>query len=200
MDHAAPRGTAIACTYGMDGAFSVTVLRRRSELSAVAADCADLALHCAENSRLDQPAPRGHALRARVDRSARPRQARRADSRSALPRLYQGLPLVALSHARRSCASAGSRGAARAARLVPRGRRRRRAARIPAVLRAADRSRPAFAEVARQREQLVLATAAPTAPCTLLVARPQVERPRGEARSRSCAGPSAARRACSTAG
>ena len=153
----------------MDGAFSVTVLRQRSELSAFAADCADLALDCAERSRLDQPR-RGGTRCVLVWTGARGRGRLGALIPFSAPTVYRRLPLVAL----RSCTPLLRRGWEQAA--------------LHALLdwfhtdgegvallefRGLARGGPveaAFAEVARQREQVVLATAAPDGSVTLLVA------------------------------
>jgi len=152
----------------MDGAFSVTVLRRRSELSAVAADCADLALHCAENSRLEQPRHEGTRC-ALVWTGARGRGKLAALIPFGAPALYQGLPLVAL----RSCTPLLRLGWEQAAlhALLDWFRADGEGAAL-LEFRGLARGGPveaAFAEVARQREQLVLATAAADDACTLLV-------------------------------
>ena len=126
----------------MHGAFSVAVLRLRSELSAVAADCADLALHCAECSRLEQPRRAGTRC-VLVWTGARGRGKLGALIPFGAPAMYRDLPLVALKS------------------YTP-----------PLEFRGLARDGPveaAFAEVARQREQLVLATAAPDGSRTLLV-------------------------------
>jgi len=154
---------------GVDGAFSVAVLRQRSELAAVAADCADLALHCAERSRLDQPRREGTRC-VLVWTGARGRGKLGAMIPFGAPTLYRELPLVALRsctpllrlgweqralHALLDWFHADGEGAAL---LEFRGLAR------------GGSVEAAFAEVARQREQLVLATAAPDGCVTLLVA------------------------------
>jgi len=153
----------------MDGAFSVAVLRRRSELSAVAADCADLALHCAESSRLDQPRREGTRC-VLVWTGARGRGRLAALIPFGAPAIYQGLPLVAL----RSCAPLLRLGWEQAAlhALLDWFHADGEGAAL-LEFRGLARGGPveaAFAEVARQREQLVLATAAPEGCVTLLVA------------------------------
>jgi hypothetical protein len=153
----------------VDGAFSVAVVRQRSELSAVAADCADLALHCAEGSCLDQPRHEGTRC-VLVWTGARGRGKLGALVPFGAPAVYQGLPLVALRsytpllrlgweqralHALLDWFRADGEGAALLEfRCLARG----------------GPVEAAFAEVARQREQLVLATAAPDGSVTLLVA------------------------------
>jgi hypothetical protein len=152
----------------MDGAFSVSVLRQRSDLSAIAAECADLALHCAEPSRLDQPRHEGTRC-VLVWTGAQSRGRLGALVAFGAPAPYRGLPLVALRAGtpllrtgweRRSVEAlldwfhADGEGAAL---LEFRG-----LARDGAVYRA-------FAEVARRREQLVMAASAPHGACTLLV-------------------------------
>ena len=154
----------------MDGAFSVAVLRLRSELSAVAADCADLALHCAERSRLEQPRRAGTRC-VLVWTGARGRGKLGALIPFGAPAPYRDLPLVALR-----------------SRTPPLLRRGWEQAALHALLdwfradgegaallefRGLARGGPveaAFAEVARQREQLVLATAVADGSRTLLVA------------------------------
>src|SRR3954469_24507971 len=98
MDYGAAARPRHCCASWMDGAFSVAVLRQRSELSALAADCADLALHCAERSPLDQPRHEGTRC-VLVWTGARGRGQLGALIPFGAPVVYQGLPLVAL----RSC-------------------------------------------------------------------------------------------------
>jgi hypothetical protein len=153
----------------VDGAFSVAVLRRRSELSAVAADCADLALHCAERSRLDQPRREGTRC-VLVWTGARGRGKLGALIPFGAPAVYRGLPLVAL----RSCAPLLRLGWEQAAlhALLDWFHADGEGAAL-LEFRGLARGGPieaAFAEVARQREQLVLATAASDGSVTLLVA------------------------------
>jgi len=154
---------------GVDGAFSVSVLRRRAELSKVAAECAELALHCAEPSRLDQPRQEGTRC-VLVWTGAQGRGKLGALIPFGAPALYRGLPLVAL----RSCPPLLRRGWEQAALhallewFCADGEG-------AALLEFSGLSRggpveAAFAEVARQREQLVLATAAADGSRTLLVA------------------------------
>ena len=142
------------------GPSALTVLRRRSELSAVAGECADLALHCAERSRLDQP--RREGMRCVLVWTG-------AQGRGKLGALFPfgsacgltGLPLVAL----KSCTplvsgAAGSRPALHA--LLDWFRADGEGAAL-LEFRGLARGGPvyrAFAEVARQREQLVFATSA----------------------------------------
>jgi hypothetical protein len=151
----------------MDAALTVAVLRKRSDLAPVARECVDLALHCAEPSRLDQPRREGtrcvlvwiegHGVR----------------KLGALfpfggPAFYRGLPLLALSCGtpllrtgwERSCLHAllewfredGEGAALLEFRALARG---------GAVYRA-------FAEVARQRDQLVFGFSAADGSRTLL--------------------------------
>jgi hypothetical protein len=153
----------------VDGAFSVAVLRQRSDLSAIAADCADLALHCAEPSRLDQPRHEGTRC-VLVWTGARGRGKLGALIPFGAPAVYQRLPLVAL----RSCAPLLRRGWEQAAlhALLDWFHADGEGAAL-LEFRGLARGGPveaAFAEVARQREQLVLATAAPDGSVTLLVA------------------------------
>ena len=153
----------------MDGAFSVAVLRQRSELSAVAADCADLALHCAERSRLDQPRHEGTRC---VLVWTGPRGARRLAGLVPFgaPSFYRGLPLLALKSCAPLLRSGCEQGALHA--LLEWFRADGEGAAL-LVFRALSRHGTvyrALAEVARQREQLVLATAAADGSRTLLVA------------------------------
>ncbi|HEY7242071.1 MAG TPA: hypothetical protein VH600_23075 [Burkholderiales bacterium] len=153
----------------MDGAFSTSVLRQRSELSAFAAECADLALHSAEAARLDQPR-KGGTRCVLVWTGAQGRGRLGALIPFGAPALYLGLPLVAL----RSCAPLLRLGWEQAALhalldwfhadgegaglLEFRG------------LASGGPVEAAFAEVARRREQLVLATTAADGSRTLLIA------------------------------
>jgi hypothetical protein len=153
----------------VDGAFSIAVVRRRSELSAVGADCADLALHCVERSRLDQPRRKGTRC-VLVWTGARGRGKLGALIPFGAPAVYQGLPLVAL----KSCTPLLRRGWEQAAlhALLEWFHSDGEGATL-LEFRGLARGGPveaAFAEVARQREQLVLATAAPDGSVTLLVA------------------------------
>ena len=130
---------------------------------------ADLALHSAERSRLDQPRREGTRC-VLVWTGARGRGKLGALFPFGAPALYQGLPLVAL----RSCAPLLRRGWEQAAlhALLDWFRADGEGAAL-LEFRGLARGGPveaAFAEVARQREQLVLATAAPDGSITLLVA------------------------------
>lgn len=153
---------------GMDGAFSVSVLRKRSDLSAVAGECADLARNCLELSALDRPRHEGTRCVLVWIESAGARKLGGLFPFGA-PALYRGLPLVAL----RCCTPLLRKGWAQAtlnalldwfradgegAALLEFGR----LARGGPVYRA-------FLEVARRRDQLVLATRGVEGKCTLLV-------------------------------
>jgi hypothetical protein len=153
----------------VDGAFSVSVLRQRSELSTVAAECADLALDCAERSRMDQPRRTGTRC-VLVWTGARGRGKLAALVPFGAPALYRGLPLVAL----RSCAPLLRRGWEEAAlhALLDWFHADGEGAAL-LEFRGLKQGGPverAFAEVARQREQLVFATATAHGSRTLLVA------------------------------
>ncbi|MFL6563744.1 MAG: hypothetical protein ACJ8G5_02345 [Burkholderiales bacterium] len=169
MDYGAAVRHRHCCASGVDGAFSVAVLRQRSELSALAADCADLALHCAESSRLDPPRQEGTRC-VLVWTGARGRGRLGALVPFGAPVLYQGLPLVAL----RSCTPLLRLGWEQAAlhALLDWFHADGEGAAL-LEFRGLARGGPveaAFAEVARRREQLVLAAAAPDNRVTLLVA------------------------------
>ena len=146
----------------------MVVLRHRSELSAVATDCADLALHCAERSRLDQPRREGTRC-VLVWTGARGRGKLGALIPFGAPAMYRHLPLVAL----RSCTPLLRRGWEQAAlhALLDWFRADGEGAAL-LEFRGLARGGPveaAFAEVARQREQLVLAATAADGSRTLLV-------------------------------
>lgn len=147
----------------------VEVLRRRSELSAAALQCADLALNCVEPSRLGRYRFQdARCVVVWVGEPAAPLLG--AVFPFGAPAPFHGLPLVALkspppllrrgwTHA---CVEAlfdwFRRDGEGAALLEIRGVRR------------AGGVYQAFAEVARRREQLVLCAAAPEkTSCTLLV-------------------------------
>lgn len=152
----------------MHGALTVSVLRKRSELSAVAADCVDLALHCAEPSRLDQPRARGmRCVLVWIDRHGS--RMLGALFPFGTPSFYRGLPLLALS----SCTPLLRRGWERACvhALFEWFRQDGEGAAL-LELRALALGGPvyrAFAEVARRREQLVLSRTAGDGSHTLLV-------------------------------
>ena len=152
----------------MDPACNITVLRQRSDLAAFAGECADLALHCAERSRLDQPRREGTRC-VLVWTGARGARRLGALVPFGAPSLYRGLPLVVL----KSCAPLLRAGCEQASvhTLLDWFRADGEGAAL-LVFRALSRGGPvyrAFAEVARQREQLILAAAAPDGSRTLLV-------------------------------
>ena len=152
----------------MDPAGNVTVLRKRSELAAFAIDCADLALHCAERSQLDQPRCEGTRC-VLVWTGARDGRRLGALIPFAAPAFYRGLPLLAL----KSCTPLLRAGCEQATlhALLEWFRSDGEGAAL-LVFRSLRRGGPvyrAFAEVARQREQLVLAATAPDGSRTLLV-------------------------------
>ena len=149
----------------MDGRLTVAVLRKRSELSPFAAACTDLALHCVETSSLAQYRFEGTRCVLVWDGAERlaglfPFGA---------PALYRDLPLVALksptpllrvgrAHAALNALLDWFREDGEGAALLE--------------FRAIRRNGPvyrALAEVAREREQLVLATSAPDGTRTLIV-------------------------------
>jgi hypothetical protein len=152
----------------VDSAGNVTVLHKRSELAAFALECADLALNCAERSRLDQPRSQGTRC---VLLWTGARGARRLGGLVPFdaPSFYRGLPLLAL----RSCAPLLRSGCEQPAlhALLEWFRADGEGAAL-LVFRSLKRGGPvyrAFAEVARQREQLVLAATAADGSRTLLV-------------------------------
>jgi hypothetical protein len=149
----------------VDGELTVSVLRKRSDLSPFAAACADLALHCVETSSLAQYRFEGTRCVLVWDR---------AGSLAGLfpfgaPALYRDLPLVAL----RSPTPLLRRGRAHAAlnALLDWFREDGEGAAL-LEFRGIRREGPvyrALAEVAREREQLVLATRDPDGSRTLIV-------------------------------
>jgi hypothetical protein len=152
----------------VDSAFTVVALRKRSELAAVAGECVDLALHCAEPSRLDQPRREGtrcvlvwkHLHGARKLGALFPFGG---------PSLYRGLPLVVL----RCCTPLLRKGWEQACvnALLEWFRDDGEGAALLSF-RALACGGPvyrAFAEVAQQREQLVLAGTAADGSRTLLI-------------------------------
>jgi hypothetical protein len=152
----------------VDPAGNVTVLRKRSELGAFALECADLALHCAERSHIEQA--RREGMRCVLLWTGAP-GARRLGGLVPFgaPAFYRGLPLLAL----RSCAPLLRAGCERAAlhALLEWFRADGEGAAL-LVFRSLKRGGPvyrAFAEVAREREQLVLAATAADGSRTLLV-------------------------------
>ena len=134
----------------------------------MAGECTDLALHCAEPSRLDQPRHAGtRCVLVWIDVHG----ARKLGALFAFgaPSLYRGLPLIAL----RSCTPLLRIGWEQASvhALFEWFRQDGEGAALLAF-RALACGGPvyrAFAEVARQREQLVLAATAPDGSRTLLV-------------------------------
>ena len=152
----------------MDPASDVTVLRNRGELAAFAVECADLALHCAERSRLDQARREGTRC---VLLWKGPRGARRLAGLVpfAAPSFYRGLPLLALKSCAPLLRSGCEQGALHA--LLEWFRADGEGAAL-LVFRALSRNGAvyrALAEVARQRGQLVLAATAADGSRTLLV-------------------------------
>jgi len=153
----------------MEAAFDVTVLRKRSDLAAFARECADLALHCAERSPFHQP--RHEGTRCVLVWTGRHGERRLSGLVPfGAPAFYRGLPLLALKSSapllRADCEQAALHALLEWFRSDGEG-----AALL--VFRELKRGGPvyrAFAEVARQREQLVLATPAPDGSRTLLVA------------------------------
>lgn len=153
----------------MDSASEVTVLRKRSDLAALAVECADLALHCAERPRLDQPRHQGMRC-VLVWTGGRGERRLSGLVPFGAPAFYRGLPLLAL----KSCAPLLRAGCEQASlhALLEWFRSDGEGAAL-LVFRALKRGGPvyrAFAEVARQREQLVLTAAGPDGSRTLLVA------------------------------
>jgi hypothetical protein len=148
---------------------NITVLRKRGELAAFALECADLALHCAERAQLDRPRSKG--TRCVLVWTADALGGRRLGALVpfAAPAFYRGLPLLAL----KSCAPllrAGCEHAALHALLEWfRSDGEGAALLVFGSLRRCGPVYRAFAEVARQREQLVLAATAADGSRTLLV-------------------------------
>lgn len=153
---------------GMDSAVSISVLRKRSELGALAGACVDLALHCAEPTRLAQSRYEGTRC-VLVWIGEQPGRRLGALFPFGAPALYRGLPLLAMS----SCAPlvrAGCEEACLHALLDWFRRDGEGAAWLE--FRALLRGRPvyrALAEVARRRGQVVFARDAADGSCTLLV-------------------------------
>jgi hypothetical protein len=143
----------------------VTVVRKRSDLSPIVAACAELALHCVETSSLAQYRYEGTRCVLVWD------CARRLDGLFPFgaPGLYRDLPLVAL----RSPTPLLRAGRAHAAlnALLDWFREDGEGAAL-LEFRAIRCDGPvyrAFADVAREREQLVLARSAPDGSRTLIV-------------------------------
>jgi hypothetical protein len=152
----------------VDPVSDVTVLRSRGELGAFAVECADLALHSAERSRLDQARREGTRC---VLLWNGPRGARRLAGLVpfAAPSFYRGLPLLALKSRAPLLRSGCEQGALHA--LLAWFRADGEGAAL-LVFRALSRNGAvyrALVEVARQREQLVLAATAADGSRTLLV-------------------------------
>ena len=152
----------------MDGTLTVKVLRSRSELAAVADECVDLALHGAEPSPLDQPRHKGtRCVLVWIDR----RGGRKLGALFPFggPGFYRGLPLLSLSSGTPLVRAGWERPCLHA--LLEWFRQDGEGAAL-LEFRALSRGGPiyrAFAEVARQREQLVLAATAADGSRTLLV-------------------------------
>ena len=152
----------------MDSRFTVTVLRERSELSAVAGECADLALHCVEVSSLAQYRYEGTRcvlVWLQMD------GARKLGALFPFgaPSLYRELPLLALKSPTPLLRNGWAQAALHA--LLDWFREDGEGAAL-LEFRALALGGPvyrAFVEVARQREQLVLATTNTDGSRTLLV-------------------------------
>jgi hypothetical protein len=152
----------------MDGTLTVAVLRRRSELSAVAGECVDLALHCAEPSRLDQPRHEGTRC-VLVWINAHGTRRLGALFPFGGPAFYRALPLLALSSGTPLVRVGWERACLHA--LFEWFRQDGEGAAL-LEFRALARGGPIYracAEVARQREQLVLAGTAADGSRTLLI-------------------------------
>jgi hypothetical protein len=148
----------------MTPGLNVAVLRERSALSPIALACADLALHCTEHSRLDQPRREG----TRIVLVWSETELRGLFAFSA-PAPYRELPLVALRAPTPLLRKGFEQQALHA--LLDWFRRDGEGAALLEI-RALARGGPvyrAFAEVAREREQHVLAATAADGSCTLLV-------------------------------
>jgi hypothetical protein len=143
---------------------NVAVLRERSALSPVALACADLALHCAEHSRLDQPRREG----TRIVLVWRGTQLGALFPFSA-PAPYRKLPLVALRSPTPLLRKGFERQALHA--LLDWFRRDGEGAALLEIRSLAPGGPVyrAFADVAREREQHILAATAADGRCTLLV-------------------------------
>jgi hypothetical protein len=152
----------------MHGALTVSVLRKRSDLAAIAGECVDLALHCAEPSRLDQPRRTGmRCVLVWVDLHGMRKLG--ALFPFGAPSFYRGLPLLALS----SCSPLLRKGWERTClhALFEWFRQDGEGAAL-LEFRALARGGPvyrAFAEVARRRDQLVLSRTAADGSRTLLI-------------------------------
>jgi hypothetical protein len=151
----------------VDATLTVTVLRERSELAAVAGECVDLALHCAEPSHLDQPRHKGtRCVLVWIEFPG----TRKLGALFPFggPAFYRGLPLLALSSGTPLVRAGWERACLHA--LFEWFRQDGEGAAL-LEFRALARGGPiyrAFAEVARQREQLVLAATAADGTRTLL--------------------------------
>ena len=153
----------------MDAASDVTVLRKRSDLAGFAGQCADLALHCAERSLLDPPLHEGTRC-VLVWTGGRGERRLSGLVPFGAPAFYRGLPLLAL----KSCAPLLRAGCEQASlhALLEWFRSDGEGAAL-LVFRELKRGGPvyrAFVEVARQRDQLVLAAPGPDGSRTLLIA------------------------------
>jgi hypothetical protein len=147
---------------------SVSVLRKRSDLGAVALECADLALHCVEPCALDQPREQGtRCVLVWIEMHGAPKLG--ALFPFGGPALYRGLPLVALRSPTPLLRTGWAQAAVHA--LLDWFRHDGEGAAL-LEFRALARGGPvyrAFAEVARQREQRIMASTAANGSCTLLV-------------------------------
>jgi hypothetical protein len=152
----------------VDGTLTVAVLRKRAELAAVAGECIDLAFHCAEPSHLNQPRHEGtRCVLVWID--AHGSRKLGALFPFAGPAFYRGLPLLALSSGTPLVRAGWERACLHA--LFEWFRQDGEGAAL-LEFRALARGGPiyrAFAEVARQREQLVLAATAADGSRTLLI-------------------------------
>lgn len=153
---------------GMDSAVSVSVLRKRSELGALAGACVELALDCAEPTRLEQSRSEGTRC-VLVWIGEHGKRKLGALFPFGAPAPYRGLPLLAMSSCtplvRAGCEELCLRALLDWFRLDGEGA-------VWLELRALARGRPvyrALVEVARQRDQLVLARGAGDGTCTLLI-------------------------------
>lgn len=152
----------------MDSVVHVSVLRRRSELGALAGACVDLALHCAEPTRLAQSRYEGTRC-VLVWIGAQDERKLCALFPFGAPAPYRGLPLLAMS----TCTPLVRAGCEQAClhALLDWFRHDGEGA-AWLELRALARGRPlyrALLEVARQRDQIVLARDAGDGCCTLLI-------------------------------
>ena len=142
----------------------VDVLRRRSELSEAVLQCADLALNCIEVSRLDQ-------FRCEGTRCVLVWLGGRLGGLFPFgaPAPYRGLPLLAMRSPTPLLRSGGAHACVHA--LLDWFWRDGEGAALLEIraLRVGGPVYRTFADVAREREQLVLCAAEPDATCTLLV-------------------------------